>query len=567
MNLLQKISSGRFRQYRPNATSYYLYKSPLYVVRKTFNETTTHFSYPIPKKPPQNPITAMPTYSLPIIPTEQIVITRECNPMDFPDYYHYYTDGSCHPNPGIGAFGCAETAASYPTKHDATLPRIAIFIDNKTVLKFINFTAYPKYNCTRLLIQDILAMILDISILHPTYCLTFAKIKSHAGFTGNERIDSLVSRIAKRTRYIYGPNAVKKVTFPTALAMTMRHHNRKQYEEWHTRPHKDKMCYRENQNWNNKLTKLFQSLQREDASIMIQLISEHINLNSYYGRMNYDPSQDNSQDNSQNTQSENDNEDEDSKQQILNEMAWGAMGDSFYEYLLKFWIYTGKDPSSRYRRMYVEAVEGMAEHLWSFNTPSGLNYIAEWKGGRNDAKFDELACFTGGMLALGYLHGAGYTEEMNRKHLKMGEALGETCYQMFVRQKAGVSPEYVRFTDSGMQNGVDFYILRPETVETMMYLYRITKDEKWRNKGWQIYENIVRSTKVERGGTGYAPVLSVGHNPHHDSKGVMHSFFLAETLKYLYLLFSDDQVIPLDKFVFNTEAHPVLIPDDTFAPK
>ena len=138
---------------------------------------------------------------------------------------------------------------------------------------------------------------------------------------------------------------------------------------------------------------------------------------------------------------------------------------------------------------------------------------------------------------------------------------------MFHRQKSGIAPEYVRFNNAGMQTGVDFCILRPETVESMMYLWRITKDRKWRDKGWEIYENIVRSTKVEGGGVGYAPVLSVGHNPHHDSKGVMHSFFLAETLKYLYLLFSDDQVIPLDKFVFNTEAHPVLIPDDTFAPK
>lgn len=35
------------------------------------------------------------------------------------------------------------------------------------------------------------------------------------------------------------------------------------------------------------------------------------------------------------------------------------------------------------------------------------------------------------------------------------------------------------------------------------------------------------------------------------------SFFLAETLKYLYLTFSEDTVIPLDKWVFNTEAHPL----------
>jgi len=249
-----------------------------------------------------------------------------------------------------------------------------------------------------------------------------------------------------------------------------------------------------------------------------------------------------------------------------NHISWGAMGDSFYEYLVKFWIYTGKAPQSRYRRMYVEAVEGMKETLWSFNSPANVHYIAEWKNGRNEGKMDELACFTGGMLALGSYHGAGYTDEMNAEHLAMAEKLGETCYQMFVRMQSGCAPEFVRFTNSGMSVGTDFYILRPETVETMMYLYRVTKDNKWRDKGWEIYEKIVAATKVESGGSGYAPVLSVDRQPRHDPKGVMHSFFLAETLKYLYMLFSDDQVIPLDKFVFNTEAHPVLIPDHTFAP-
>lgn len=40
---------------------------------------------------------------------------------------------------------------------------------------------------------------------------------------------------------------------------------------------------------------------------------------------------------------------------------------------------------------------------------------------------------------------------------------------------------------------------------------------------------------------------------------MMQSFFLAETLKYLYLLFSPDDVIPLNQWVFNTEAHPLKI--------
>lgn len=43
-------------------------------------------------------------------------------------------------------------------------------------------------------------------------------------------------------------------------------------------------------------------------------------------------------------------------------------------------------------------------------------------------------------------------------------------------------------------------------------------------------------------------------------RDLMESFFLAETLKYLYLLFADDQtIIPLDEYVFNTEAHPLPI--------
>ena len=44
---------------------------------------------------------------------------------------------------------------------------------------------------------------------------------------------------------------------------------------------------------------------------------------------------------------------------------------------------------------------------------------------------------------------------------------------------------------------------------------------------------------------------------------VQQSFFLAETLKYLYLLFSDDSLIPLDKWVFNTEAHPLPVIGET----
>lgn len=57
---------------------------------------------------------------------------------------------------------------------------------------------------------------------------------------------------------------------------------------------------------------------------------------------------------------------------------------------------------------------------------------------------------------------------------------------------------------------------------------------------------------------GYTSLDDVTEVPPH-RRDKMETFFLGETLKYLYLLFGDDSVIPLDKFVFNTEAHPLPI--------
>ncbi len=45
----------------------------------------------------------------------------------------------------------------------------------------------------------------------------------------------------------------------------------------------------------------------------------------------------------------------------------------------------------------------------------------------------------------------------------------------------------------------------------------------------------------------------------------MESFWLAETLKYFYLLYSTPDVISLDEWVFNTEAHPFRVPKGSFS--
>jgi len=83
-----------------------------------------------------------------------------------------------------------------------------------------------------------------------------------------------------------------------------------------------------------------------------------------------------------------------------NEISIGAMGDSFYEYLLKVWLQGGKK-EMKYRRMYDKSVTGILDKLIHMSRPNYLTYVAERKGDRVIHKMDHLSCFLGGNLALG----------------------------------------------------------------------------------------------------------------------------------------------------------------------
>ena len=100
-------------------------------------------------------------------------------------------------------------------------------------------------------------------------------------------------------------------------------------------------------------------------------------------------------------------------------------------------------------------------------------------------------------------------------------------------------------------------LLRPETVESLFLLHRITGDKKYQEYGWKIFQAFEKYTKIEDGG--YSSIRNVKDTNNPGFRDKMESFFLGETLKYLFLLFSDDEIIPLNKYVFNTEAHPLPI--------
>eukprot|EP01125_Pyxidicula_operculata_P015733 TRINITY_DN5367_c0_g1_i1.p1 TRINITY_DN5367_c0_g1~~TRINITY_DN5367_c0_g1_i1.p1 ORF type:complete len:245 (-),score=48.22 TRINITY_DN5367_c0_g1_i1:352-1086(-) len=227
---------------------------------------------------------------------------------------------------------------------------------------------------------------------------------------------------------------------------------------------------------------------------------------------------------------------------LIDLITFGSRGDSFYEYLLKQYLQTQKQDSGLWK-MYTQSMKGMKNDLLFHTNKSNLTWIGERNNGRIIWKMDHLVCFVPGMLALDNIDG----------HLELAKEILYTCWQFYERNPTGLAPEI-----AGFQSSPDFYnqaphnLLRPETVESLFILYRVTGDTKYQEWGWEIFKAFEKHCKTD---TAFSGLKDVGDiHPTKDDK--MESFFMAETLKYLYLLFSPTDLIPLSDYVFNTEAHP-----------
>ncbi|KAL1253197.1 hypothetical protein QQF64_017890 [Cirrhinus molitorella] len=236
----------------------------------------------------------------------------------------------------------------------------------------------------------------------------------------------------------------------------------------------------------------------------------------------------------------------------------GARADSYYEYLLKQWLQGGKKETELLED-YLQAIEGVKKNLLRQTSPGKLTFVGELSNGRLNPKMDHLVCFLPGTLALGAHNG------LPADHMDLAVQLVETCHQMYAQMETGLSPEIAHFNLQS-NNGRDIDVkpadrhnlLRPETVESLFYMYRFTKDSKYRDWGWDILQSFNKYTRVPSGG--YTSIGNVRDPLNPAPRDKMESFFLGETLKYLFLLFSDDnELISLDKYVFNTEAHPLPI--------
>ena len=209
----------------------------------------------------------------------------------------------------------------------------------------------------------------------------------------------------------------------------------------------------------------------------------------------------------------------------------GGAIDSYYEYLAKCARLFG-DPDCE--TMSRESLLAVNRYL-ADDTLEGLWYgVSEMTtGARTRTTFGSLQAFLPSILA--------FTGDLD--HAKR---LQDSAFRMWTLN--GIEPESLDYKTMKVTRAG--YELRPEIVESAYYLDRYTKDPKYAAMGETILSDLIRHCRTEAGYTVLKDVVS-------KEKGdLMHSFFLAETLKYLYLLFNPG-ALDFDKIVFNTEAHPL----------
>ncbi|KAJ5937264.1 Class I alpha-mannosidase [Penicillium verhagenii] len=275
----------------------------------------------------------------------------------------------------------------------------------------------------------------------------------------------------------------------------------------------------------------------------------------------------------------------------------GGGADSTYEYLPKEHILLGGQ-TDQYKKMWERSLDAIKKNLlfravtkeedkqilFTSNlriTEGGISHIQHTS--------DHLKCFIGGTVGIA-------AKIFNRpQDLSIAQGLTDACIWAYDSMPTGVMPESFQFTPCtdledcawdenqwyesvlgqpvqlqqqrreaqkivaadmippGMVGTKDSsYKLRPEAVESVFIMYRITGDKSLQDAAWRMFQNIEKMTHTNFGHSAVDDVRDLSTR----KADKMESYWLAETLKYLYLIFSEPDHISLDEYVLSTEAHP-----------
>jgi mannosidase alpha-like ER degradation enhancer 2 len=210
----------------------------------------------------------------------------------------------------------------------------------------------------------------------------------------------------------------------------------------------------------------------------------------------------------------------------------GGAIDSYFEYLIKAGILFRDQECLDMWNTHIAAI-----NAYLADTVRGELWYGQAEmetGKRTGTRFGALEAFFPAVLCLA-------------KDTARAKWLQESSLRMW--NLHGIEPEEVDYSTMAVTS--PGYVLRPEIIESAYYLLETTGDPRYRETGRTFYEGLKRYCRTD---AGYAHLKSVVTMEKADA---MESFFFAETLKYLYLIFAPKTTIDFPNTIFMTEAHPV----------
>ncbi|KAG5223216.1 glycoside hydrolase family protein [Salix suchowensis] len=236
-------------------------------------------------------------------------------------------------------------------------------------------------------------------------------------------------------------------------------------------------------------------------------------------------------------------------------------------------------------------MDGIINRLLYLSPTRKQLYVTDTSRGTPTHNLEHLACFLPGLLALGahtlprprrrpesagegkaYAGGAGagvhllcdvrgpedglgpdgvrFDEGSTRWLEALGSGRRRAGRVVYPLDWARCCPSKTRRRD--YQHSSSVYMLPPETVESFFVLWKTTEDVKWRERGWAVFEALEKHARVQNGYASVHDVDEIPAVPNDDMPRRVQipdpkSILLYPTLKYLYLLFAEADIVPLDK--------------------
>lgn len=159
--------------------------------------------------------------------------------------------------------------------------------------------------------------------------------------------------------------------------------------------------------------------------------------------------------------------------------SFGAMSDSFYEYLFKDWRFKGGHHRWTTERALFDKVMKAANTTLLQRSSDGFVYIGDLENNILKNSMEHLACFLPGTMALASEGAENST--IQEWYLTTAEELAATCHASYESTASNLGQEKMLFTGNGIDVDPNrqFYWLRPESIESYFYLWRLTKNKKY----------------------------------------------------------------------------------------